>query len=308
MHTSAAKQTSWMVKYLTSLSLRNFTASGAKRVAVVGTEYVLVRLLVPSALSSSVMYLATSTAGTIGKNAISYGFTAATGGHSEIMMAIPKEDLALLQAEIKKDSQWHFNLSSIASNIKTTAQSKAVGACHSVLNLSYQELSQGTGALIGSTAATAGFLYFLGPPSLIALPFYLLGEGCAKSICAFLGKQIGRYYIGPKAIKPAIKCVWLALMGQNTRAVHSAIHGLELELVLIDLNQEIEWDRQNQSDPQMESLLSDWNHLSLAEKPEDLPKPPIIHHYKIELFEDYVGANDQQEPSATQELIQLKGP
>lgn len=260
MQSGALKQTSLMVKYLKTLSMQKFMASGAKRVAVAGTEYVLVRMLVPGALASSVTYLATSTAGTVGKNMASYGYRIGTGQQAEVMIAIPKEEVEQVQKIIRGNKKWSWNISELPSQMASAAKAKAVGTCTTIINLSYEDLSEGTGALIGSTAATAGMLYFLGPPTLVALPLYLLLEGGCKSIGAFFGKHFGRLYIGPSVIKPAIKSAWAAYWGEDPAKMQAAIDKV------YDVK-EVDIGESPCSDVQLQQLMMAWTLLEEA-KPE----------------------------------------
>lgn len=258
MQSGALEQTGLLVKYLRSLTMKNFMASGAKRAAIAGTEYALVRMLVPGALASSVTYLATSTAGTVGKNVVSYGLQTGTGADTEVYAVIPKSEVENLQREIRRHRKWSWNPTKLPSAVASTVKEKAVGTCTHVINLSYQDMSEGTGALIGSTAATAGMLFFLGPPSWFALPLYLLVEGGAKSVCAFIGKHFGRWYIGPNVFKPAIKSAWHAIHGSHPAQLQEAIDEMVYQVREIDIGES------PCTDKELEDLQSAWAMLEVT--------------------------------------------
>lgn len=294
-----SKQTSWLLSYLKTLCWQRFTASAAKRVAVTGTEYVLVSLLVPSALRSSVMFLATSTAGSAGKSLVSYGLQRATGtGPAQVMVAIPKEDLEMVQSKLQEDKRWKFSLSKIGSKVKSSVKNKAVSACHSVLNITYQDLSEGSGAFIGSTLASVAFVAYMGPPSLFLIPLYFLAEGCTKSVGAFIGKCFGRYYLGPKVFKPAILGAWKAIRGGNPKEIQDAYDNVLFELEKVNIEME---DREAYEE--CADLLQSWYLFKQKEPPS--PTVKVSKNHDFVLINDY-DAGQLKEATASASLTQVE--
>lgn len=278
-------QPTWLLNYLGTLCWKRFSASAAKRVAVTGTEYVLVRLFIPSAFASTAMYMMTSTAGTLGKNACSYGFDKLSGAQSgAVMVAIPIEDLAELEKSLQGDRTWQVSRETIAQKAKRTVKHKALSACHSILNITYQDLSEGSGAFVGSTLASVAFIAYMGPPTLFILPLYFLAEGCTKSVGAFLGKYLGRNYIGPTLLKPVLTSTWKVIKASPNTSLEEIYDLVHYELEKISLvDDELE---------DCQDLLNSW--YLFKEKPTE---EPIIVKQDVQpvYIEDYKGERIKNE-------------
>lgn len=273
----------WLTEYLKTITLNRFTASAFKRVTVTSAEYVLIRVLVPSAFASSLTYLTTSTTGTVTKNMVHYYMgTNKFADHGSVLVPIPKKDLdSLTQNLAQQDSNWQWTFNDIPSTLLKKTKDNVINSCFGILDVTYQDISEGIGATVGSTLASGAFIAYMGPPSLFVLPMYFLAEGFSKSIGAFLGKHWGRRILGPNVLKPAIENAWQKLHEPSQEELEEDYARLIIELEQLNLTDKIEL----KSEDTPNDLLHSWY---LMKEPE--PKVKTLHWNNKEIIEDYMGS------------------
>lgn len=277
-------QASWITNYLKTLTWNRFTASAFKRVSVTSAEYVLIRVLVPGAFASSLRYLATSTTGTVSKNLAYYYMNARSqSDQGSILVPILKSDLKKVESDLKKqDPNWTCTFTSYANQAIDKTKNAVINGCFGVLDVTYEDLSEGIGGTVGSTLASGAFIAYMGPPSLFILPLYFLTEGFCKSVGSFLGKHWGRRMLGPAVVKPAIQNAWQALHQASSQELESTYESLVLELEKLNLAETLDIEES----PTQDKLLNSW-YLMKEAPPEPEPKARFIKGQTFEILEEY---------------------
>lgn len=196
--------------FLAQLNKHKAWASFFKRCGLYAAEYGLTKLIVPGWLQSPFKFAVLSTAGSASKNLFWWVISPKKNVPSSdqpLTFVGTDADLNSLQFVVgyQTDNEKKLAFKRLPQKVKIAAQNAVNAAGNYVINVTLEDLLEGTGATLGSGLATGVFVIVVGPPSLLSLPLYYCLEAPLKSLFAFIGKHVGKLWIGPRVAKPALQ-------------------------------------------------------------------------------------------------------
>lgn len=283
-----------LIEFLRQITLNNFLASTVKRFGLYAAEYGLLNFVAPAWMSTPLRYSVMTTAGSASKRLFWWVISPKSTENfldQPLVFVGNEEELTDLSFVVvnPSDEGYQLNYKTIQTRIKDSTKAVINSAGNYILNITMNDLMEGTGATIGSSLAGGAFVIFMGPPSLLTLPAYFLMEGPAKSFGAFCGKYAGKHLLGPQVVKPVLQAAF-----SSARVKQG------------DTKEENE-------ESQMSDLIAQLNELKLvttddiidsfewieAEDSSTLPMVTLYHPLPWKIIEDYAG---EQSPSTTPKL------
>lgn len=284
-----------LIEFLKQVTLNNVLASTVKRFGLYAAEYMLVNLVAPAWMATPLRYSLLSATGTASKQLFWWAITprAQTPLLEEPLVFIgDEESLESLEFVVVNPNESGYTLSfkTINTKIKQSAIAVANGVGNYIVNVTFNDLLEGTGATVGSSVAAGAFVIFMGPPSLLTLPAYFVMEGPIKSFGAFCGRKLGRDVIGEKAAKPALKAFFKpnSIQQGNAETVDD-LDALAKRLEQLNLIS-------------TEEIIDSFELIALDDE-EPLPKAKLKIAQPFEIIDDYdpsaAGPSDAQGGAST---------
>ena len=281
-----------LLELLKQITLNNFLASTVKRFGLYAAEYSLLTFVAPTWMSTPLRYIVMTATGSASKNLFWWVISPSSSEQNcldqPIVFIGNEEELSDLSFVVVNPSSNGYQLSyrTIKNKIKDSTKAVINSAGNYILNITMNDLMEGTGASIGSSTAAGAFVIFMGAPSLLTLPLYFLMEGSAKSFGGFCGRKAGKHLLGPHVLKPMLQATFTStLIKQGVSK--PASNDTEIDALIAQLNEL----KVTTTDDIIDSF--EWIDT------EESPKQPIVtlyHPQPWQIFENYC---EEQQPSST---------
>lgn len=285
-----------LLEFLKQITLNNFLASTAKRFGLYAAEYGLLNLVAPAWISTPLRYSLMTATGSASKRLFWWVISPKPEQHfldQPLVFIGNEEELSDLSFVVVNPSSngYQLNYKTIQTRIKDSTKAAINSAGNYILNITMNDLMEGTGATIGSSIAAGAFVIFMGPPSLFTLPTYFLMEGPAKSFGAFCGRKAGKHLLGPHVLKPVLQATFATTCIKQDTA------------------------KQTNDDAELSDLIAQLNELKLTTTDDIIDsfewldvdqslKQPIVtlyHPGPWQIIENYCG--EQHTPPATSNAV-----